>query len=186
MRAPEDLARWGSHTRQFVRYDAIHVLDIDTSGVARFQLINKTNSPTYEINKGWQPGARASYPIYALPASQLNTKLRPDSEPIAAVIERLALAKPFEYALRNGEVKMDISAQKQFKDYSPIVRHIKIGRYHLLATYDAAWQRPDYAPGSVMLTDFEGVPGLNLTLLADNKTRFYAVETHAANLGLRR
>lgn len=186
MLAAEDVARWGSHSRQFVRYDAIHVLDIDTSGTARFQLINKTNSPAYEIDKGWQPGARASYPIYALSASQLSAKLRPDSEPIAAVIEGLALAKPFEYALRNGEVKIDVSAQKQFKDNSPIVRHIKIGRYHLLATYDPAWQRPGYAPGSVTLTDFDGVPGLDLTLLADNKTRFYAVETHAANLVLRR
>lgn len=164
MLAPEDVTRWGSHTKQFVRYDAIHVLDIDTSGTARFQLINKTKSPSYDVDKGWQPGAQATYPIYALPASQLSANLRPDSEPVAAVIEGLALAKPFEYALRNGEVKIDVSAQKQFKDNSPIVRHIKIGRYHLLATYDPAWQRPGYAPGSVTLTNFDGVPGLNLTI----------------------
>lgn len=174
---PEDTATWGSKTTEFSRYDAVHVLHVDANGIARFQHIVKDGSSVnYGVDKGWQPGDPATFPIYALTVDQLNTYLRAESEAVVGVTEGLALAKPFEYLLRHGKVKIDVPAQQQFKNVSPIVRRVSLGHYHLLATYDPTWQRAGYAPRSVTLADFDGIPGLNLTLLADGETRFYVVK----------
>ena len=62
--------------------------------------------------------------------------LRAKSEPVAAMIEGMALVKPLEYTLRHGEVKIDIPARRQFKQTLPIVRRVKHGPVHIVMTYD--------------------------------------------------
>ena len=48
----------------------------------------------------------------------------------------MALAKPLEYLLRHGQVQIDIPAQRQFGQNLPVVRRVKLDRWHVLITYD--------------------------------------------------
>jgi len=155
----------GGAARSFHRYDALHILRVADDGLAHFQLIEKTNA-------AGNYGVRDDRPVYAVPARELVAHLRPASEPVAAMIEGLALVKPFEHMLRHGEVKIDVSAQKQFGDELPIVRRVKLGRYHLLATYDPGWMTGQ-PPRKIVLDDFDGRRGLKLVLPADAETRLF-------------
>ena len=109
-----------------------------------------------------------------MPHDELLPHLRPSAEPVAAFIEGLALVKPFEYVLRHGEVKVDVPAQKQFGDELPIIRRVKLGRIHVVATYDP-FVLHGGAPRPIVLNDFDGVRGRTLVLPADAKTRIFVL-----------
>ncbi|MCC6446354.1 MAG: hypothetical protein IT210_23240 [Armatimonadetes bacterium] len=161
----------------FRRYEMLHIVDADkTTGNVRFQ----------RIETPWQTGAKdirafrdyaydPDKPVYTMPEKQLNAYLRPASDPVSAMVEGLALVKPFEYLLRHGKVMVDVPAQKQFAETLPIVRRVRLGRYHLLATYDPACAFGK--PGRMIaLQDFDGKRGLTLKLPADQETRLFLLE----------
>jgi len=156
----------GTKPETFQRYDVLHVTAADPeTGLVRFQKIRKDV-------KGY--GIGDDQPTFAMPAAELTPHLRIKSEPVAAMVEGMALAKPFEYILRHGEVKIDVPAREQFKQTLPIVRRVQLGRYHLLITYDP---KVVYGgePRSIVLPDFAGHQGLTLTLPADNQTRIFVL-----------
>lgn len=97
------------------------------------------------------------------------------SEPVAAMIEGMALVKPFEYLLHHGEVKIDVSAHEQFARTLPIVRRVTLGGIHVLITYDPMIVHGG-EPRPIVLENFDGHEGLTLTLPADSETRVFALE----------
>ena len=156
----------GGQPELFERYDVMHVLSIDEEkGLVRFQKIRH-----HEKNHG----VTDDQPVFALPIEQLELHLRIKSEPVAAMIEGMALVKPLEYSLRQGEVKVDLPARRQFKQTLPIVRRVKLGPIHLLCTYDP---KVLYGgePREIALTDFDGCPGRTLRLPADSQTRIFVL-----------
>jgi len=76
---------------------------------------------------------------------------------------RLALLKPFEYALRNGEVKIDVSAQEQFGQTVPVVRRVKLDDIHVVATFDPLAQ-PGTEGRPIKVGNFDGHQGLTVSL----------------------
>jgi hypothetical protein len=90
------------------------------------------------------------------------------------MIEGMALVKPIEGILRRGTVKIDVPAQRQFGDTLPVVRRVKLGPVHVLATYDPVVVHGK-AAREVRLPDFDGVQGLTLTLPADAETRVFVL-----------
>lgn len=173
--APEDTATWGAAATDFVRYDAIHVLDVDAANVARFQYIVKGANPEYGVDVTWVPGEPSNYPVYAMPANVLASYIRPGTESVAALIEGLALVKPIEYSLRHGEVKIDVPAQIQFRDVLPVVRRVKADRYNIVFTYDPNWETTS-SPQTITLNDFDGQPGLNVSFPVDGEPRIFVVK----------
>jgi len=167
LEAKQEGAAEGAAPVAFERYDALHVRGVDGQGLARFQRIEKENWGDF--------GLTDDKPIYVIARDELIRHLRPSAEPVAAVVEGLALAKPFEYLLRHGEVKIDIPAQEQFAKTLPIVRRVKLGRVHLLATYDpqCVFGGP---PRRIVLDDFDGHEGLTVTLPADSETRLFVLQ----------
>jgi len=155
----------GGQERAFARYDVLHVVGV-VEGVVRFRWLNKSDA------KG---STADTAPVYAMKQEELTPRLRASSEPVAAVIEGLALMKPLEYVLRHGEVKVDVSAQEQFGKTLPIVRRVKLGKWHVLATYDpgCVYGGPARA---VELKDFDGRAGRTLTVPADAQTRVFVLE----------
>jgi hypothetical protein len=153
-------------TRTFERHDVLHIVDVDADGLVKFQLV-------YKKAQGANYGINADHPVYAVPASKLQPFLRPSSEPVAAMIEGLALVKPLEYLLRHGEVQIDVPAQEQFARQLPIVRRVRLGPYHVIATYDAVCLYGG-EPRSIELEDFAG-RGLKLVLPADDQTRIFVL-----------
>lgn len=173
------------------RYDVIHVLDIDQNTQEVFFQIAQTDplpggpygiSP-FGIDLGWQRGPLGvfhQYPIYRSGTSMLKSHLRAKSEPVAAVIEGLALVRPFEFTLKNGEVKIDVLAQKQFYYTLPIIRRVKLGNYHIVITYDPQWQK--FPTGrNIVIEDFDGNQGLDLNFPADAKTRIFILHESTQN-----
>ena len=152
----------------FRRYDALHVLSVDAkTRVVRFQRIEKKNySGKY--------GCTDDKAVYAMAEDALLPHLRPASEPVAAMIEGMALVKPLEWLLRNGEVKIDVSAQDQYAATLPIVRRVKHGRTHILITYDPLWEAVG-EPRRIEVDDFDGHEGLTLVLPADAQTRVFVL-----------
>ncbi len=151
----------------FQRYDALHILSADEGEPVKFQRIQKQNP------RG-KYGITPDQPVYAMSRQELASHLRPSSEPVSALIEGLALVKPFEYLLRHGEVKVDVSAQEQFAQTLPLVRRVKLGRYQILATYDPGWAG-EKAGRRIVLPDFDGHRGLTLVLPADAHTRLFVL-----------
>ena len=152
----------------FKRYDAVRIQSVDEkTGLVRFQRVEKGNP------RG-QYGLTDDKPVYAMPKAELLPHLRPRSEPVAAMIEGMALVKPFERILRRGEVKIDVTAQRQFAHALPIVRRVKLGRLHVLATYDPLWEE-HAEPRQIVLEDFDGHQGLTLVLPADAQTRIFVL-----------
>jgi len=158
----------GAAPMAFRRYDAIHITSVDDkTGLVRFQRIEKENAlGTY--------GITPDKPIYALHTDKLLPCLRPKSEPVAAMIEGMALVKPFEFILRHGDVKVDVSAQEQFAKALPIVRRVTLGRVHVLITYDPLWADQS-APRKIVIQDFDGRKGRTLVLPADAQTRVFVL-----------
>lgn len=177
----------GGSSYYFKRYDVLHVLarEVDAANITwiTFQVIDKNLPKPFGVDQVLPPTG-PTHPTYKVDLPTLNNNLLPVIGNFPSVFEGLALARAFEYFLRYGEVKIDVKAQQQFKDVSPVVRRVKMGSYHLLATYDPTWQQAGYTPRNVTLVDFDGNPGLNLNLLADSQTRFYAVEIPSADVGL--
>ncbi|MFQ6099465.1 MAG: hypothetical protein ACE5O2_17165, partial [Armatimonadota bacterium] len=138
-------------------------------GLVRFQRIEKDDQ-----RGGY--GVRDDRPVYAMPSDELSARLRPSAEPVASVIEGMALVKPLEYILRHGRVKVDVSAQEQYAKSLPIVRRVSLGRIHVIATYDPAWATAA-SPRHVVLEDFDGRTGLTLALPADAQTRIFVLRT---------
>ena len=87
----------------------------------------------------------------------------------------MALVKPFEHLLRHGEVKIDVSAHRQFAQTLPLVRRVELGGVHVVITYDPAVVHGG-EPRNVVLPDFDGHRGLTLTLPADAETRIFVFE----------
>ncbi len=92
------------------------------------------------------------------------------------MIEGMALVRPFEYILRHGEIKIDVSARQQFKQTLPIVRRVKYDRTHLIISYDP---QVIYGgtPREILLADFDQRPGLTLRVPADDQVRIFAVRS---------
>ncbi len=156
----------GTQPEPFKRYDVVHVLGVDeTQGTVRFQKIR---------HRAQNHGVTDTQPVFRLPIERLESHIRSKSEPVAAMIEGMALVKPLEYSLRHGEVKVDIPARRQFKQTLPIVRRIKIGSVHILCTYDP---RVVYGgePREIVLTDFDECAGRTLRLPADDQTRIFVL-----------
>lgn len=149
----------------FRRYDVLHILSVE-GGTARFQKIR----PGAE-NHGVGP----KFPFFTMPEAGLRPNLRAKSEPVAAAVEGLALAKPFEYLLRHGQPRIDVPAREQFGKTLPIVRRVKLGRWHVVATYDPAVIFGG-SPREIVLENFDGVRGRTLRLPADGETRIFVVE----------
>jgi len=153
---------------QFQRYDFIHVVGADdATGIVRFQKIDRYN---YGAKYGITPEA----PVYAMPGAELTPHLRPESEPVAGVIEGMALARPLEYILSQGEVKQDASSLRQFLETLPILRRVQLGSIHVIATYDPQVVHGK-EPREITLTDFAGHKGLTLKLPADEQTRVFVL-----------
>ncbi len=165
----------------FRRYDVLHITRVDLlSGKAVFQLIDKSAFGSKHY------GVRPDCPFYSMDSRELIQHLRPKSEPVAAMIEGMALVKPFEYILRHGRVRIDVPGQKQFAGRLPIVRRVKLGRLHVIITYDpnpVYGTRPkgeEHAPARgeprwIVLDDFDGVKGRRLKIPADTQTRVFVV-----------
>jgi hypothetical protein len=153
----------------FQRHDALHVQSVK-DGVVNFQRIDPKN-PAASITP--------DKPVYAMPADKLTPLLRTSSEPVAAVVEGLALVKPFEHLLRHGEVQVDVPSQEQFAKTLPIVRRVKLGKTHVLATYDPMCLHGG-APRQIVLQDFAGQKGLTVKLPADAQTRIFVLKEEGA------
>jgi hypothetical protein len=148
---------------RFRRYDVAMILDVSDAGIARLQKVRKDT-------KAREHDPR--HPVFALPEKNLLPLLRPHSEPVAAMIEGMALVKPLEGILRRGAVKIDVPAQRQFGGTLPVVRRVRLGPLHVLATYDPVVVHGKPAR-EVVLADFDGVKGLTLRLPADAETRIF-------------
>jgi hypothetical protein len=154
------------HEEKLDRYDALHLLDIDEiTRSVRFQKIRPGKK-----NFGWHE----KYPVFSMAADELSSKLRPHTEAMRAMVEGMALAKPFELLLRRGEVKVDVDARVQWKQRLPLVRRVKHGGFHLMITYDP---KVVYGaqPREIVLEDFDGVAGRTLRLPADAETRLFVL-----------
>jgi len=151
----------------FKRYGVLHILDVDEEKqIVHFQKIQP---------EAKDRGVGAVHPIYSMPIDQLKEHLRIPSEPVAAMIEGMALVKPLEYLLRHGEVKVDAPAREQFQKTLPIVRRVKLGKIHVIITYDPMVIYGGEAR-EIALENFDGHHGLTLKLPADSKTRIFVLE----------
>ena len=149
----------------FRRYDVIHIVGVNQrQKITQFKKVNTANRSTRDYTN--------DSPIFEMPTAQLRMHVRPLSEPVAAVIEALALIKPLEYTLRFGKVRIDVPAWQQFKHAVPIVRRVKAGKIHILITYDPQAVYGG-SPRQIVLKRFDGVSGRTLRLPADEKTRIF-------------
>ena len=150
----------------FQRYDCLHVTNVG-NGSMSFQKIDPAAKKT---NYGISPN---SYTFNANSAA-LRNYLRPRSEPISAVVEGLALIKPFEYSLKTGTPKIDHDAPTDFRKYNPLLRRVVNGNYHLVITYDPrSFRTGEKRP--VKVQNFAGRDGLDLIFPADEHPRIFVV-----------
>jgi hypothetical protein len=156
--------------RPIKRHDVLHIVEVDDDGLVKFQFVHKNDQ---RLNYGVNP----DYPVYGMPDNKLGSYLRPSSEPVAAMIEGLALVKSLEYLLRHGEVRIDVPAQEQFARRLPIVRRVQLGPYHVIATYDPVCVYGGQ-PRSIELENFAG-RGVKLVLPADAQTRIFVLREQA-------
>ncbi|MGD0092518.1 MAG: hypothetical protein ABSE73_21595 [Planctomycetota bacterium] len=153
----------------FKRYDVLAIVEAnEQAGTVKFQHIDT------RAQKGG-PRLDPQKPAYVMKKDELLPHLRPLSEPVAAAIEGLALVHPFEYILRRGEVKVDVPALDQFAKTLPIVRRVKLGPIHVIATYDPCVVHDGAAPREIVLPDFDGRKGQTLKLHADDQTRIFVL-----------
>ena len=186
------VAEMSGSLRSIHRYEAIHVLAVTAASLARFQVIDmaatrassygtdrpktfSSSSPEGYDHRCWQSGDPLVYPVYTMDVASLKALLRPASESIRAVIEGLALVRPVESTLSGGTVKLDVPSQQQFQSASPVIRRVDNAGYSLIISYDPQWQ--SYPAGrSVVLSDFDGHPGLTLEIPADRHTRLFLLQ----------
>ena len=153
--------------RRLERYDVLHISDVAAGGTVRFQVVEKGN-------RNRKYGLTEDKPTYEMARDELALRLRPQSAPVAAMVEGLALVRPLEYLLRHGDVKIDVSAQQQFAQTLPIVRRVTRCPYHVVGTYDPTCVDGG-RPRSVVLANLDGRPGLTLELPADSQTRLFVL-----------
>ena len=151
----------------FKRYDVLHVQSVTPTGMVQFQRVEKDNS------RG-SYGLTDDKPKYEMHRDSLLPLLRAQSEPVGAMVEGMALVKPFEYILRNGRVCIDVSAQEQFGRSLPIARRIALGPYHVVATYDPLCAHGG-SPRTVEIKGLAGRQGLSVVLPADGQTRVFVL-----------
>lgn len=153
----------------FKRYDVLAITEVDErAGTVKFQHIDTRKQkagPRLDPNK----------PTYMMKKDELLPHLRPLSEPVAGAVEGLALVKPFEYLLRRGEVKVDVPALDQFAKTLPIIRRVKLGPFHVIATYDPCVVHDGGAPREIVLPDFDGRKGQTLKVHADDQLRIFVL-----------
>lgn len=149
------------------RYDVIKIVGIAEDGTVTFRCVDRER-----FRDGW--GVTDADPSYTIARDELLPHLRPRAEPVAALIEGLALVKPFERLLREGEPAVDVSAQEQFRDTLPIVRRVSIEGHHIVATYDPMVLHGG-EPRQIVLEDFAGHAALTLTLPADDQVRIFVL-----------
>lgn len=149
------------------RYDVIHITDVDIDEkTLQFQKIRPS-----ETSFGLGP----DFPTFETTVAEITDRCYVKSEPIAAMIEGMALVKPIEFTLRSGTVHIDVSAQKQFQQSLPIVRRVSNGPYHVVITYDPGVIHGGNAR-EIELQNFDGVQGLTLKLPADDQVRIFIFE----------
>ncbi len=153
----------GGEPQSIARYRALRIDEVDDDGTVRFRLVDP---------EAGDIGVTDDQPAFAMARDELEPLLRPQSAPVAAMIEGLALVRPLEYILRHGEVAIDVSAQEQFGQELPIVRRVQLGPYHVVATYDPLCAHGG-EPRRIVLEDFAGHAGLTLDLPADAQTRIF-------------
>jgi len=165
---PEGAAADAAPT-QFKRYDVLAIMEVnEPAGTVKFQHIDtrvQRDGPRLDPKK----------PTYVMKKDELLPHLRPLSEPVAGAVEGLALVKPFEYILHHGEVKVDVPALEQFAKTLPIVRRVKLGPVHVIATYDPCVVHDGAAPRQIVLENFDGRKGQTLKLHADDQVRIYVL-----------
>jgi hypothetical protein len=175
---PEGAGEADPPTR-FQRYDVLAVTGVvsappgppasegEAAGMVRFQHIETGK-------QRWGPRLDETKPTYVMKQADLLPHLRPLAGPVAGAIEGLALVKLFERFLRRGEVQVDVPALDQFTQTLPLVRRVKWGRTHLLATYDPLCVQGGTSR-EIVLKDFAGHQDLTLILPADAQTRIFAL-----------
>lgn len=156
----------------FHRYDPLHITAIN-SGVATFQKIIWWD---WANNYGCIP----ANPTYTASVADLQAHTRAPNESLAGLFEGLAMAKVVEYTLAHGRPMLDFDPQLTFKNESVVCRRVRLNEINLVATYDPKALFYGNAPRSVALTNFDGVPGLNVTLPADAQPRLYVLVLKAA------
>lgn len=164
-RAPDE----SGGTREFRRYDFLRILSVDTNAAtARFIGI-RPDTPLEE-----QPPGREQ--VCSLSCADLTAALRAVSEPVAAYVEGLALIRALEYTLRHGEPRRDTDMRRAWEETLPIVRRVRLGTLHVLATYDPAVVHGRPAR-PLTIPDFDGRRGLTLTVPADDQIRLFLLQS---------
>ena len=153
----------------FQRYDGLHVLDYNPrNDVIQFKKVHPKLKSHGNTNE---------FPTFSARLRDISRFLRPRSEPIAAVVEGLALVKPVEYTLRTGKPIIDVSAKRQFSKRLPIIRRVKNGQYHVVITYNpAAVYRRDNETEYVELTGIGREQLRKIAFPADRKTRIFVLK----------
>jgi len=149
------------------RYDVVKLIAIAEDGTVTFRKVDRER-----FRDGY--GVTDADPSYTIASEDLLPHFRPRAEPVAALIEGLALVKPFERLLREGTPRVDVPAQEQYRDTLPIVRRVEIEGHHIIATYDPMVIHGG-EPREIVLEDFAGHPGLTLTLPADDQLRIFVL-----------
>jgi hypothetical protein len=113
-------------------------------------------------------------------------------DPVGSVFRALALVHRYEDFFKNGEVRIDVPAYIQFRDKPfdklravsmveplPIVRRVRYGNYHLVATYDPS-SDPNQAGRDVTIRDFDGRPGIYVTLPSAGEVKLFLLRLDSA------
>lgn len=155
----------GGGTRTFKRYELANIVAVEGEQV-RFQYVDPVN---------WKDhGLGDAYPYYTATAAELTAHLISPFECMQGLYEGLGMVKQVEWTVRHGEIVRDQDSKVVAQQVLPIARHIRAGDLHLVATYD-----PKVAfggePRAVVLRNFAGVEGLNLTFPAGGQTRIFLV-----------
>ncbi|MCF6174741.1 MAG: hypothetical protein L3J71_03130 [Victivallaceae bacterium] len=154
------------------RYDVIKLLAFNqATGEVTFKKVWGAN---YNQSRNQVSNRQQNGPTGVANDKVLNSHLRLKSEPVAAMIEGMALIKPLEFTLRYGKVMIDVPAKQQFKQVLPIVRRVKLGKTSVIVTYDPTVVYGGKAR-NIVLKDFDGVKGRTLTLPADRQTRIFVL-----------
>ncbi|MCF6174738.1 MAG: LamG domain-containing protein, partial [Victivallaceae bacterium] len=184
---PASLEGGGAAT--VARYDALYVLEVTATDLVRFQIINKAVNCPWDLDAVWHFDTATNtyvldsaddgdyqYPVYTMDRTTLQSYLREPLAPVAAQIEGVALVKLLEYTLAYGKPCIDVSAVDQWSQTLPIIRRVKFGPYHVIATYDPNWNSSGYSPATITLNDFAGIAGLTVNVIADSQTRIFVVQ----------
>lgn len=144
--------------------DVVHVTMLGADGSVTFQRV-QPGMPNNGVGD-WAP-------TFTLPQAELDRHRMTLDANLRGMVRGLALVKPFEALIRQGEAKREVRPQVQNYDTLPIVRRVKYGRHHLLAAWDPwGYKRPREA----VLRDFDGHAGLTLRVPADAQVRLYLLE----------